>query len=92
MNRIWPQYRDNEDKQTIHTKFLNHILSNHTISHPNVLELIKISSVAPSTSPLERSCIYTVNCQRFAKKTEKKMSSKKHGEYVYLNCIKKFTD
>ena len=39
MNRIWPQYHDNEDKLTIHIKFLNH-LSNHTITHSNVLELI----------------------------------------------------
>lgn len=36
--------------------FFEHILSNHTITHPDVTELLRILiAVAPSTGPLERS-------------------------------------
>ena len=56
MNRSWAQYRDIKNKHSLHLIFFNHILSNHTITHPNISELIKIFiSVAPNTSPLERS-------------------------------------
>ena len=85
MNRIWPQYRDNEDKQTIHIKFLNH-LSNHTITHPNVLELIKILlSVAPSTTPLERS--YS-KLSKICQKDRNKMSSKNMESMYILSALK----
>ena len=53
INRVWPQYRGLED---ISVKILPHFISNHAITHPNVIELIKILlSVAPSTSPMKRS-------------------------------------
>ena len=53
-NRLWPKYR--EDKKFGSNKFFQHIIENHTITHPDVMELLKILlAVAPSTGPLERS-------------------------------------
>ena len=46
------EFRGLEDN---HVKFLHHLFSNHTVTHPHAIELIKILlSVAPSASPLER--------------------------------------
>ena len=53
-NQTWPKYR--EQKKTSHIDFFEHILSNHTITHPDLCEMVKILlAVAPSTGPLERS-------------------------------------
>ena len=53
-NKVWPQYQECIKDQ--HINFLNHILSNYTITHPDVCDLLRILiTIAPSTSPLEQS-------------------------------------
>ena len=52
-NKVWPQYPECIKDQDIN--FLNHILSNYTISHPDVCDLLRILiTIASSTSPLEQ--------------------------------------
>ena len=53
-NKVQPQYQECIKDQ--HINFLNHILSNYTITHPDVCDLLRILiTIAPSTSPLEQS-------------------------------------
>ena len=53
-NKVQPQYQECIKDQ--HINFLNHILSNYTITHPDVCDLLRILlAIAPSTSPLEQS-------------------------------------
>ena len=53
-NKVWLQYRECIKDQ--HINFVNHILSNYTITHPDVCDLMMILiTIAPSTRPLEQS-------------------------------------
>ena len=52
-NEVWPQYRECIKDQ--HINFLNHILSNYTITHLDVCNLLILITIAPSTSPLQQT-------------------------------------
>ena len=52
--KVWPKYCN--DKKLVHIKFFDHILSNYTISHEQICEMLSIFlAVAPTTWPFERS-------------------------------------
>ena len=53
-NKIWLKYHDH--KKTRHMQFVGHVLSQCSITHPHLCDLVRILlAVAPSTRPLERS-------------------------------------
>ena len=53
-NRLWPKFC--KDKANGNRKFWQTIISNYTITYPNLTTLVRILfAIAPSTGPLERS-------------------------------------
>ena len=85
-NRIWPQY--SEDVKGRHINFFTYIISHHSITHPNICELIRIlMSVCPSTGPLERS--YS-KLAKICYKDRNQLSSKNLETLYLLSLLKEY--
>ena len=56
LNKLWRPFATKYKKSEGNQKFWKHILSIHSVTHPNLCTLVEIMfSVAMSTGPLERS-------------------------------------
>ena len=65
INKVWPQYRGLADNNV---KILHHLISNHTSTHPNFIELIKTYSLLHLVPA--RWNVPIVNFQKFSTRIE----------------------